>query len=98
MAWMGGFEASMVPRVGIETDGESCESEFEEPYRRSGPKTGTNRSVLLQQPHTSSRRAARAAPGVTRDVTGSRSVNGPRSGQDRARDASKDVGVCANTR
>ena len=63
--WMAGFEASMVPSVGIETDGESCESEFEEPYRQSGPKTGTERSVLLRQPHTSSRRAARVAPGVT---------------------------------
>jgi hypothetical protein len=50
MAWMAGFEASRAPSVGIETEGESCESEFEEPYRRSGPKTGTERSVFLRQP------------------------------------------------
>ena len=99
MAWMGGFEASMVPRVGIETDGESCESEFEEPYRRSGQKTGTKRSVLaaaaaykFEKGRDMRRRE------LPRDVTSSRSVNGPRSGQDRAGDRSKDVGVCANIR
>lgn len=63
MASMAGFEASMVPSVGIETDRESCESEFEEPYRRSGPKTGAERSVWLRQPHASSRRAAESGAG-----------------------------------